>query len=64
MKKWSGKFVLNYQTFDHDTFQKYLKIKMLFLLKKNPKTCSDYQPEQDSIQKLMYFNNRTNFLNG
>ena len=32
MKKWSGKFVLNYQTFNHDTFQKYLKI-MLFFLK-------------------------------
>ena len=25
-EKWSGKFVLNYQTFSQDTFQKYLKI--------------------------------------
>ena len=25
------------------------------------KICSDYQPEQDSIQKLMLFNNGTDF---
>ena len=30
MKKWSGKFILNYQRFNQDTFQKYSKIKMLF----------------------------------
>ena len=42
MKKWSGKFVVNYQTFNQDTFQKYSKIKMLFFPKSNPKTCSDY----------------------
>ena len=42
MKKWSGKFLLNYQLFSLDIFQKYLKIKMLFFHKSTPKTCSNY----------------------
>ena len=42
MKKCSGKLVLNYQIFNQDTFQKYLKTKMLFFPKSNPKACSDY----------------------
>ena len=37
MKKWSGKFLLNYQLFSLDIFQKYLKIKMLFFHKSTPK---------------------------
>ena len=63
MQKWSRKFVLNYQTFNQDTFQKYLRIKMLYFPKSNPKTCSDYFSEQGAIQKLMLFNNRRDFLN-
>ena len=42
MKKWLGKFVLNCQIYNQDIFQKYLKIKMLFFCKNDPKTCSDY----------------------
>ena len=42
MKKWSEKFVLNYEIFNKNTFQKYLKTKILFFAKSNPKTCSDY----------------------
>ena len=42
MKKWSGKFILNYLIFNQDTFQKYLKIKKLFFPKSNPKNRSNY----------------------
>ena len=37
MKKWSRKFVLNCQIFNQDTFQKYLKIKILSFHNSNPK---------------------------
>ena len=61
-ESWSGKFVLNCQIFNQDNLQKYLKI-MLFFHKSIPKTCSNYSPEQVSIQKLRLLDNKTVFLN-